>query len=49
MFSRWFFTSMVILAVFAGGCETTKGLKKDLQNSWHNAQGVDAWMKENLW
>lgn len=49
MFSKWLMSGMIVLMGFVSGCETTKGFKEDVQNTWHNAQGLDAWIKENLW
>ncbi len=41
---------LVILMLCAlGGCETAKGFKKDMSNTWENLKGADDWVKENLW
>ena len=49
MYPKWLYVSLVGLFLFICGCETAKGLKKDAQNTWHNAQGFDDWVKEHLW
>ena len=49
----WVFIAMVI---FMQGCETAKGAKKHIENTWHNVadesgaiQKADKWLQENAW
>ena len=45
---------IALLLLSVNGCETAKGFKKDVQNTWQNVtdqseNGFDAWFKEHLW
>ena len=37
------------LAVSLVGCETVKGASEGLKKDWESAEGLDAWMQENMW
>ena len=49
MQKKWVPLCCIVVLLFAAGCETAKGMKKDLANTWNNAQTWDEWVKENLW
>ena len=40
---------LVFIAMSASGCETVKGMKKDLQGVNLHLQDADNWLKETLW
>jgi len=41
--------ALLVLILFIGGCETAKGIKKDVENTWNNAKHIDEDFKENWW
>lgn len=52
--------AIVLCVILLGGCETVKGLGRDLasvpgnvstdaRNAWDWLKGADHWMQENLW
>lgn len=48
--------AVLVIFLFILGCETAKGFKEDVKNTWHNVQGAgswvkkaDDWVKKNLW
>jgi predicted small secreted protein len=36
-----------ILALY--GCETVKGMGKDVKNTWSNLSKSDEWVQKNVW
>ncbi len=46
-----------VLAIFLGGCETSKGVAgsltlgvaKDVKDTWHSLCKVDQWMRDHAW
>ena len=38
-----------VIFLFVNGCETAKGLKKDVENTWEHAKKIDDNFKENWW
>lgn len=40
---------MMCVFLFVSGCETAKGFKKDVENTWENAKDLDEKFKENWW
>lgn len=40
---------VLILLAFALGCETAKGFKQDMGNTWSHLQHVDDWVKKHMW
>ena len=43
------FMLLIFVFVTVSGCETAKGLKKDVENTWENAKKIDDNFKENWW
>jgi len=45
--------ALFIFLIFVAGCETIKGAftgtAEGMQKDWKAMQGIDAWMRENLW
>ena len=46
----------IVIVLSIQGCETMKGAKKDVQNTWHNVTSIDGplqktdrWLQENAW
>jgi len=47
--SKWFALILLSLLVVTSGCETVKGLKKDMDQTWTNLKEWDKNFKENWW
>ena len=43
------FGFFALIFLFVSGCETAKGFKKDVENTWNNAKNIDEDFKENWW
>ncbi len=60
VFRSVFLAVGLVSVIFLSGCETAKGLGRDLasvpenvstdaRNAWDWLKGTDKWMQENLW
>ena len=49
MRSKIILLAVLGLMLFLQGCSTCKGAAEGLREDWKSLEGVDGWMRENLW
>jgi len=41
--------AFLLFLIFTSGCETARGFKQDVKNTWEHMQHADDWVQKNLW